>query len=59
MLIVCIACNLTSFSPCLTGPVNYPFASRHKGSGLKTPGGDLCKTGILLLVLSRYIGDPT
>ncbi len=25
------ACNLTSFSPCLTGPVDYLFASRHKG----------------------------
>jgi hypothetical protein len=43
------ACNLTSFSPCLTGPVYYPFASRHKGPGFKTPGGYLCETGILLL----------
>ncbi len=34
-------CNLTSFSPCLTGPVNYPFASRHKGPGFKSPGGVL------------------
>ncbi len=33
------ACNLTSFSPCLTGPVDYPFASCHKGPGFKTPGG--------------------
>jgi hypothetical protein len=32
-------CNLTSFSPCLTGPVDYPFASRHKGPGFKSPGG--------------------
>jgi hypothetical protein len=47
-------CNLTSFSPCLTGPVDYPFASRHKGPGFKTPRGDLCETGILLLALSRY-----
>jgi hypothetical protein len=30
--------NLTSVSPCLTGPVDYPFASRHKGPGFKTPG---------------------
>ncbi len=30
------ACNLTSFSPCLTGPVDYPFASCHKGPGFKT-----------------------
>ncbi len=35
------ACNLTSFSPCLTGPVDYPFASRHKGPGFKSPGGVL------------------
>jgi hypothetical protein len=48
------ACNLTSFSPCLTGPVDYPFASRHKGPGFKSPGGYLCETGILLLALSRY-----
>jgi hypothetical protein len=43
------ACNLTSFSPCLTGPVDYLFASRHKG-----PRFNLCGTGILLLLLSRY-----
>ncbi len=52
------ACNLTSFSPCLTGPVDYLFASCHKGPRFKTPGGYLCGTGILLLALSRYIGDP-
>jgi hypothetical protein len=33
------ACNLTSFSPCLTGPVDYLFASRHKGPRFKSPGG--------------------
>ncbi len=48
------ACNLTSFSPCLTGPVDYPFASCHKCPGFKYPGGYLCETGILLLALSRY-----
>jgi hypothetical protein len=48
------ACNLTSFSPCLTGPVDYPFASCHEGPGFKSPGGYLCGTGILLLALSRY-----
>ncbi len=47
------ACNLTTFTPCLTGPVDYPFASRHEGPGFKL-GGNLCETGILLLVLSRY-----
>ncbi len=52
------SCNLTSFSPCLTGPVDYPFASCHKGPGFKSPGGYLYETGILLLALSRYIGDP-
>ncbi len=52
------ACNLTSFSPCYTGPVDYPFASRQKGVGFKSPGGYLCGTGNLHLALSRYIGDP-
>ncbi len=51
---LCTACNLTSFSPFLTGPVDYLFASRHKGLRFKSPGGYLCETGILLLVLSRY-----
>ncbi len=58
MSILWRACNLTSFSPCLTGPVDYPFASHHKGPGFISPGGYLCETGILLLALSRYIGDP-
>ncbi len=48
------ACNLTSFSPCLTGPVDYLFASCHKGPEFKSPEGYLCETGILLLALSRY-----
>ncbi len=39
------ACNLTSLSPCLTGPVDYPFASRHKGPEFKTPGGTYVKPG--------------
>jgi hypothetical protein len=34
------------------------FASRHKGHRFKSPGGYLCGTGILLLALTRYIGDP-
>ncbi len=60
MQVVWTACNLTIFSSCPTGPVDYLFASRHKGPGFNSPGG----TGgthvkwILLLVLSRYIGDP-
>jgi hypothetical protein len=37
--------------------VDYPFASCHKGLGFKSPGGYFCETGILLLALSRYIGD--
>ncbi len=49
------ACNLTSFSPCLIGAVDYPFAYCHEGPGFKTPGGYLCETGILLLALSLYI----
>jgi hypothetical protein len=27
--------NLTAFTPCLTGPVDYPFAARHEGPGFK------------------------
>jgi hypothetical protein len=30
------------------------FASRHNGHRFKSPGGDLCETGVLLLALSRY-----
>jgi hypothetical protein len=52
------ACNISPFSPCLTGPMDYPFASCHKGPGFKSPGGYLRKTGIPLLALSCYIGDP-
>ncbi len=48
------ACNPTSFSPYLTGPVDYPFASRHKRIGFKSPGGYFCETGISLLALSHY-----
>jgi hypothetical protein len=48
------SCNVTSFSLCLTGPVDYLFASRHKGPRFKSPGVYLCETGILLLALSRY-----
>jgi hypothetical protein len=35
-------------------PVSFPS----QGPRFKSPGGYLCETGILLLVLSRYIGDP-
>ncbi len=42
------ACNLTSFSPCLIGLVVYLFASRHNGPRFKSPGGNVCETGIPL-----------
>ncbi len=35
-----IACNFTALIPCLTGPVNYPFASCHEEPGF-TPQGVL------------------
>jgi hypothetical protein len=35
-------------------PVCFPS----QGTQVKIPWGDLCETGILLLALSRYIGDP-
>jgi hypothetical protein len=34
------------------------LCSHHKRPGFKSPGGYLGETGILLLALSRYIGDP-
>ncbi len=51
------ACNLTTFIHSSTGPVVHPFASR-QGTWVQYLGGYLNETGILLLVLSRYIGDP-
>ncbi len=38
-------CGEPAISPCLTGPVEYLFASRHKGPGFKTPGGTCVKPG--------------
>jgi hypothetical protein len=29
-----------------------------QGTWVQNPWGDFCETGILLFVLSRYIGDP-
>ncbi len=37
--------HFTSFTPCLTGPVDYLFASRHEGPGFKSPGGTSVKLG--------------
>jgi hypothetical protein len=39
------ACNLTAFTPCLTSPVDYPFASRHEGPRFNPRGGTYMKTG--------------
>ncbi len=49
------SCNLTWFSPCLTGPVDYLFASRHKGLRFKSPQGYLSETGILSVVSLQCI----
>ncbi len=57
-IMLCRACNLTSFLLCLTGPVDYPIASCHKWPGFKSPGGYLWETRILKLALFLYIGDP-
>ncbi len=40
----------------LTGPAGHPFASHHEGPGFN-PQGYLWEIEILLLALSRYIGD--
>jgi hypothetical protein len=42
------ACYLTAFIYSLTGPVGQPLASRHEGTRVQSPGGNLCETGILL-----------
>ncbi len=39
------ACNLISFSPCLTGPVDYPFASHREGPRFNPQGGTYLKPG--------------
>ncbi len=52
------ACNLISFSPCLNGPVANPLFPVTRDLGSNPLGGYLCETGILLLALSHYIGDP-
>ncbi len=49
------ACNLTAFIHSSTGP---PVCFLSPGTRVQSPGGHLCETGILLLGLSRYIGDP-
>jgi hypothetical protein len=36
---------LTTFTPCFTGPVNYPFASCHEGPGFNPQGGTYVKLG--------------
>ncbi len=39
-------------------PVGHLFASHHEGPRFNPQGRYLCITGILLMALSRYIGDP-
>ncbi len=40
------------------GSISPPVYFQSWGTQVQSPGGYLCKTGILLLVMSRYIGDP-
>ncbi len=39
------ASNLTAFTPCLTGSVDYPFASHHEGPGFNPQVGTSVKPG--------------
>jgi hypothetical protein len=39
------ACNLTALIPCLTGPVDHTFASRHEGPRFNPEGGTYVKPG--------------
>ncbi len=52
------ACYLTAFIHSFTGPVVHLFSSCQRGIRVQSLGGHLCEAGILLLALSRYIGDP-
>ncbi len=48
--------NLTAFTPCLTGLVDYPFTSRHEGPGFNPHGGAYVKPGLYNnIVLYSYI----
>ncbi len=53
------ACNLTAFTPCLTGPVDYPFAPRHEGPGFNPQGNIYVKPGFsccsVVLLQSQYL----
>ncbi len=37
-------CNLTAFTQCLTGPVDYPFVSCHEGPGFNLQGDSYVKS---------------
>ncbi len=37
---------------------SWPICFPSRGTWVQSPGGYWCETGILLLALSRYIGDP-
>ncbi len=52
------ACNLAAFIHSLTGPVGQTLCFPSWGTWVQSPGGYLYETGILLLALSHYIGDP-
>ncbi len=51
------ACSLTTFTQFhwSSGP---PVCFQSWGTRVQSPGGYFCKTGILLLALACYIGDP-
>jgi hypothetical protein len=62
--------NYTAFSPTVESLQSHmiltmfhwssglPICFPPQGTQVQIPSGDLCETGILLLALSRYIGDP-
>ncbi len=51
------ACNLTAITHSSTDSVVHLFAFPSWGTRVQSPGGYLCETGILLLILSRTIDD--
>jgi hypothetical protein len=57
MYVLWRACYLTAFTPCLTGPVDYPFASCHEEPRFNPHGVLMCNQDSPVSVVC-YIGDP-
>ncbi len=52
------ACNHTAFTPCLTCPVDYSFASRYEGPRFNPQGGTYVKPGFSCQRCLATISSP-